>query len=926
MTALKKNFKSKKISNQNKSCIDTKSLLPKPPRKSFRIGEIIKDPASLKSSIDNPNISQLFGSYVRPPIEWQQPMEGAYLPDEFGSPYLLLSEDEVNEMAKRQRGPTCHNVLREPRLKLDAADVQRMVRGIRLSICVEHTHFPLITKVSKSLGLTHVPEHRLWNVQWCDNTPHFDLLKSMKRFQQINHFPGMIEICRKDLLSRNLNRMLKMFPGDYRIFPKTWLLPTDTYDVSVYASKHRRTFILKPYSSGQGRGIWLTNNLRTVRRNEKLICQTYVEKPLLIDGFKFDLRVYTLITSVDPLRIFVYNEGLARFATHKYKPPALGNSNNMFMHLTNYCVNRRNCNYDAGSGNDKGSKRKLSAYNKWLVEHNYNVGEFWATVDDAIIKTVISAWPVLKHNYHLCFPKHDKIQACFQLLGFDILVDWKLKPYILEVNHTPSLACGEPVDNEVKRPLIRDTLNLISMPLVDKEEIIREDRALLRDRLMRQLNRRRVPSPNKDAQAGGESNQACPLGALALQIAWEESHLGNYRRIMPPTDSDRIGYYFKFYNQCETFPTLKVKVTRKCDPWKQEQLPEQLYAKQCQLNKVQQRNESTKQALFLSSRSNFKDMVKQKRIQTLAIIKDIHLQKSKMLKQKQGKETVGIWQMLNTRQKEVANHGNLENSRKSWKLPSRPSSPLSSRQTPKLCSKLTNSEDSTDTSETTWSTATSKHMRESWPARTKCNLPIIRSKRRAKNRRLQRRIRRARRLERESRLDAEFLIKHGISASTRLQAGCSKNVISAPQINSAVQFSQQQMQLTKYESQLITHIRDLVKKKSYKQPLSINKIVNKVNSISNIDWLPQPTTDEDNQLQCDWRSQREVAVNDNKFREVLFYEMYKRGDLTKNDIRMYPNLLYSTLSNQINNKNKYCRYNNDKDTDENKESILAAMN
>lgn len=41
---------------------------------------------------------------------------------------------------------------------------------------------------------------------------------------------------------------------------------------------------------------------------------------------------------------------------------------------------------------------------------------------------------------------------------------------------------------------------------------------------------------------------------------------------------------------------------------------------------------------------------------------------------------------------------------------------------------------------------------------------------------------------------------------------------------------------------------------------------------------------------------------------------------------MYPNLLYSTLSNQINNKNKYCRYNNDKDTDENKESILAAMN
>lgn len=51
-----------------------------------------------------------------------------------------------------------------------------------------------------------------------------------------------------------------------------------SYDVAIYANKHRRTFILKPYSAGQGRGIWLTNNLRTVGKREKLICQTYVDK------------------------------------------------------------------------------------------------------------------------------------------------------------------------------------------------------------------------------------------------------------------------------------------------------------------------------------------------------------------------------------------------------------------------------------------------------------------------------------------------------------------------------------------------------------------------------------------------------------------------------------------------------------------------
>nr|KAF6399269.1 hypothetical protein HJG59_010157 [Molossus molossus] len=49
----------------------------------------------------------------------------------------------------------------------------------------------------------------------------------MKRFQKINHFPGMTEICRKDLLARNLKRMQKLYPREYNIFPRTWCLPSE---------------------------------------------------------------------------------------------------------------------------------------------------------------------------------------------------------------------------------------------------------------------------------------------------------------------------------------------------------------------------------------------------------------------------------------------------------------------------------------------------------------------------------------------------------------------------------------------------------------------------------------------------------------------------------------------------------------------------
>lgn len=77
-----------------------------------------------------------------------------------------------------------------------------------------------------------------------------------------------------------------------------------------------------------------------------MVVQEYIKNPLLIDGLKFDFRVYVLVKSVCPLKVFIYREGLARFSTTKYLKPSKKNLKNMCMHLTNYAINKHSPDFE----------------------------------------------------------------------------------------------------------------------------------------------------------------------------------------------------------------------------------------------------------------------------------------------------------------------------------------------------------------------------------------------------------------------------------------------------------------------------------------------------------------------------------------------------------------------------------------------------
>ena len=91
----------------------------------------------------------------------------------------------------------------------------------------------------------------------------------------------------------------------------------------------------------------MTNKVSEIpNKGNPFIVSEYISNPLLFDGFKFDLRVYVAVTSINPLRIYVYEEGLTRFATSRYNNNTLGKKmQSKFTHLTNYSLNKYNPNY-----------------------------------------------------------------------------------------------------------------------------------------------------------------------------------------------------------------------------------------------------------------------------------------------------------------------------------------------------------------------------------------------------------------------------------------------------------------------------------------------------------------------------------------------------------------------------------------------------
>ena len=159
----------------------------------------------------------------------------------------------------------------------------------------------------------------------------------------------------------------------------------------------------------------------------------YIENPFLIRGLKFDLRLYVLLTSIDPIKIYIYEEGLVRFATEEYTNNPEEISNN-FIHLTNYSVNKESDDfvYNESPGSYSGHKWNLGTLWRYMREVLcIDVGPVWERTKEICLKTILCGHQHIQREFTR------QVQSnynCYKLLGFDILYDANLKPWLLEVN------------------------------------------------------------------------------------------------------------------------------------------------------------------------------------------------------------------------------------------------------------------------------------------------------------------------------------------------------------------------------------------------------------------------------------------------------------------------------------------------------------
>jgi tubulin monoglycylase TTLL3/8 len=256
------------------------------------------------------------------------------------------------------------------------------------------------------------------------------------------------------------------------------LLDEFSYEFPEYQPElldHSNLWIVKPGAKSRGRGITVVQKINEILRSyvsqgepnlqkeNRWIIQKYIEKPLLVENTKFDIRQWFLVDSWSPLRIWVYKDSYLRFSTREFSLSEL----NQAVHLCNHSIQK---NYA------KQKNSELPDDNMWTNRQfdNWYNSKFGTSIWDSIVypkMTEILKDVMLSMQESGSMEHAGKMKGSFELYGADFMLAHdstssedrpSIQTYLIEINSSPTMALStSKATHKLCRNVLEDTINLV---------------------------------------------------------------------------------------------------------------------------------------------------------------------------------------------------------------------------------------------------------------------------------------------------------------------------------------------------------------------------------------------------------------------------------------------------------------------------------
>lgn len=309
-------------------------------------------------------------------------------------------------------------------------------------------HLVHVVNVLQKFGYTRVNlEQGRWDLLWAHDYPFRQLssLKNLDAHQLVNHFPGCGYLTNKvDLCTTRLP-----------FLPRAFRLPGQREEFMEYASAHPDALFVEKHNEHRHIHVRAPNEIN-LYSNDSFV-QEFIQKPFLVDGHKFDIGVYVVITSINPLRVYIYSgDVLFRYCPVKYYPFDANNQDKYVVgdnYLPTWEVPSLRKYYNSYGGSMR------AAFEAYVRDQSMDPSIIWPQVESIIRTTILAKEKDIIGSLHSY-----KTHNFFDLLRFDLFIDEDLKVHLMEANMSPNLSSAHFKPNSLLyEQVIYSVFNLVGI-------------------------------------------------------------------------------------------------------------------------------------------------------------------------------------------------------------------------------------------------------------------------------------------------------------------------------------------------------------------------------------------------------------------------------------------------------------------------------